>query len=114
MTAQSFRIRVSDDVLNDATVGSSFSQYYNYPLNEPVPQITVPAAVTLSNEPAYATYPRSLAERAFADLRHWSTPGRGGHFMAHEEPEQVATELRAFFGPLRPGGGVSCPARRPV
>jgi pimeloyl-ACP methyl ester carboxylesterase len=77
-----------------ATIGSSFSQYYN--------------------EPAYATYPRSLAERAFADLRHWRTPGRGGHFMAHEEPEQVATELRAFFAPLRPGGGVSCPVRRPV
>jgi pimeloyl-ACP methyl ester carboxylesterase len=86
-----------------ATIGSSFRQYYNYPLNEPVPQITVPAAVTLSNEPAYATYPRSLAERVFADLRHWSTPDRGGHFMAHEEPGQVASELRAFFGPLRPG-----------
>jgi pimeloyl-ACP methyl ester carboxylesterase len=96
-----------------ATIGSSFSQYYNYSLNEPVPQITVPAAVTLSHEPAYATYPRSLAERVFADLRHWSTPGRGGHFMAHEEPGQVASELRAFFALLRPGGGVSCPLRRP-
>jgi pimeloyl-ACP methyl ester carboxylesterase len=84
-----------------ATIGSSFRQYYNYPLNEPVRQITVPAAVTLSSEPAYATYPRSLAERVFADLRHWNAPGRGGHFMAHEEPEQVASELRAFFGPLR-------------
>jgi pimeloyl-ACP methyl ester carboxylesterase len=87
-----------------ATIGSSFRQYYNYPLNEPVPQITVPAAVTLSHEPAYATYPRSLAERVFADLRHWSRPDRGGHFMAHEEPGQVASELRAFFGPLRPAG----------
>jgi pimeloyl-ACP methyl ester carboxylesterase len=82
------------------TIGSSFRQYYDYGLNEPVPRITVPAAVTLSNEPAYAGYPRSLAERVFADLRHWSTPHRGGHFMAHEEPEQVAAELRSFFGPL--------------
>jgi len=24
--------------------------------------------------------------------------------MAHEEPGQVASELRAFFGPLRPAG----------
>jgi len=86
-----------------ATIGSSFRQYYNYPLNEPLPPITVPAAVTLSGEPAYATYPRSLAERVFADLRHWSTPHRGGHFMAHEEPGQVASELRTFFGSLRPG-----------
>jgi hypothetical protein len=60
--------------------------------------------VTLSSEPAYASYPRSLAERTFADLRHWSTPGRGGHFMAHEVPRQVARELREFFGPLRPAG----------
>ena len=84
------------------SIGSSFRQYYNYELNEPVPLISVPAAVTLSHEPAYATYPRSLAERVFADLRHWSTPRRGGHFMAHEEPEQTAQELRTFFGALRP------------
>jgi pimeloyl-ACP methyl ester carboxylesterase len=83
------------------TIGTSFQQYYNYELNDPVPRISVPAAVTLSHEPAYATYPRTLAERVFADLRHWSTPRRGGHFMALEEPEQIAGELRAFFGPLR-------------
>jgi pimeloyl-ACP methyl ester carboxylesterase len=84
------------------TIGSSFRQYYDYPLNEPVPDITVPGAITLSNEPAYVNYPRSLAERLFTDLRHWSTPERGGHFMAHEEPEQIANELRTFFRPLRP------------
>jgi pimeloyl-ACP methyl ester carboxylesterase len=84
------------------SIGTSFRQYYNYPLNEPVPDITVPAAITLSNEPAYANYVRSLAERRCTDLRHWSTPQRGGHFMAYEEPEQVAAELRSFFRPLRP------------
>jgi pimeloyl-ACP methyl ester carboxylesterase len=83
------------------SIGTSFQQYYNYELNDPVPRISVPAAVTLSHEPAYTTYPRSLAERVFADLRHWSTPRSGGHFMALEEPDQVASELRAFFGPLR-------------
>ncbi|GGT59950.1 hypothetical protein [Streptomyces purpureus] len=83
------------------TIGSSFRQYYDYHLNERVPPITVPAAVTLSHEPAYAGYPRSLAERQCTDLRHWSTPGRGGHFMAHEEPDQVAAELRTFFRLLR-------------
>jgi len=87
-----------------ATIGSSFRQYYNYDLNQSVPRITVPAAVTLSNEPGFRTYPRSLAERVFADLRHWSTPGRGGHFMADEEPRQIASELRAFFGPLSEAG----------
>jgi pimeloyl-ACP methyl ester carboxylesterase len=85
-----------------ATIGSSFRQYYNYELNDPVPPITVPAAVTLSREPAFATYPRSLAERVFTDLRHFNVPQGGGHFMAHEEPAQVASELRTFFRPLRP------------
>jgi pimeloyl-ACP methyl ester carboxylesterase len=83
------------------SIGSSFRQYYNYELNDPIPQINVPAAVTLSHEPAYDAYPRSLAERVFADLRHWSTPRRGGHFMPHEEPDQVAEELRTFFSRLR-------------
>ena len=45
--------------------------------------------------------PRSFIERLCTDLRHWNAPGRGGHFMAHEEPEQVAAELRTFFRPLR-------------
>jgi Epoxide hydrolase N terminus len=46
-----------------ATIGSSFRKYYNYKLNEPVPRITVPAAVTLSGEPANAGYPRSFSDR---------------------------------------------------
>lgn len=82
------------------SIGSSFRQYYDYPHNRPVTSITVPAAITLSNEPALAGLPRSLSERVCSDLRHWSTPGRGGHFMAHEEPEQVAEEIRTFFGSL--------------
>ena len=44
---------------------------------------------------AFDGFARQLA--AFGD----NAPGRGGHFMAHEEPEQVAAELRTFFRPLR-------------
>lgn len=83
------------------TIGSSFRQYYDYPHNRPVPPVTVPSAVTLSNEPGFVGLPRSLPERVLKDLRHWNTPARGGHFMAHEEPEQVADEIRTFFRPLR-------------
>ncbi|WP_250904752.1 epoxide hydrolase family protein [Nonomuraea sp. NEAU-A123] len=83
------------------TIGSSFRQYYDYPMNKPVPPIMVPAAVTLSNEPALVNLPRSMVERVCRDLRHWHTPERGGHFMAHEEPQQVAEDLRSFFAPLR-------------
>ncbi|MFI6926787.1 epoxide hydrolase family protein [Nonomuraea spiralis] len=84
------------------SIGTSFKSYYDWHLNPPRPPITVPAAVTLSHEPSVADLPRSLAERALTDLRHWNTPARGGHFMPLEEPTQLATDLTTFFHPLRP------------
>ena len=66
------------------------------------PPVTVPAAVTLSAEPFFRDLPRSLAERTYPDLRQWHGPTAGGHFMAMEEPELVARDLRAFFHDLRP------------
>jgi hypothetical protein len=56
----------------------------------------------LSSEPALANFPREIAERAFTQLQHWTEPGRGGHFMPLEEPDLVASEVRQFFGALRP------------
>jgi pimeloyl-ACP methyl ester carboxylesterase len=83
------------------SIGSSFRTYYDYPHNGPRPQITVPVGVTKSAEPAMKAFPRSMAERACTDLRYWSEPGKGGHFMPLEEPELLAEDLRAFFKPLR-------------
>jgi pimeloyl-ACP methyl ester carboxylesterase len=82
-------------------IGSSFRQYFDFDHNSPRPDITVPAAITLSTEPAQANFPREIAERACADLRHWNEPGRGGHFMPLEEPDLLAGELRRFFTSLR-------------
>ncbi|MGW2159343.1 epoxide hydrolase family protein [Nonomuraea sp. NPDC001699] len=83
------------------SIGTSFKSYYDWHLNPPRPPITVPSAVTLSHEPSVARFPRSLAERALTDLRHWNTPARGGHFMPLEEPAQLTTDLTTFFRPLR-------------
>jgi pimeloyl-ACP methyl ester carboxylesterase len=83
-----------------ASIGSSFRQYFDYDHNEPRPLITVPAGFTVSTEPALAGLPRSIPERACSDIRHWSEPGRGGHFMPTEEPDLLAAELRQFFGSL--------------
>jgi pimeloyl-ACP methyl ester carboxylesterase len=83
------------------TIGTSFRAYYDYGQTPKRPPIAVPAAITLSSEPSMAGFPRELAERTYADIRHWSEPGRGGHFMPHEEPELLAGELRSFFRPLR-------------
>ena len=49
--------------------------------------------------------PRSLAERAYTDIRHWTPMERGGHFAAMEQPDALAHEVRAFFRPLRRGAG---------
>lgn len=84
------------------TIGSSFRQYADFDHNTPRPMITVPAAFTVSTEPSQANFPRSIAERACTDIRHWSEPGRGGHFMPLEEPDLLASEMRQFFSSLRP------------
>ncbi|MEV0427553.1 epoxide hydrolase family protein [Micromonospora sp. NPDC050495] len=83
-------------------IGSSFRQYFDYHHNSPRPDITVPAAFTVSTEPSMVDFPREIAERACTDIRHWSEPGRGGHFMPLEEPDLLAGELRQFFTSLRP------------
>lgn len=84
------------------TIGSSFRQYFDFDHNGPRPDITVPAAFTVSTEPSMANFPRQIAERACTDIRHWSKPGRGGHFMPLEEPDLLAGELRRFFTSLLP------------
>ncbi|MGH2489065.1 MAG: epoxide hydrolase family protein, partial [Candidatus Limnocylindria bacterium] len=83
------------------SIGSSFRSYYDYGHNRPRPPITVPAAFTLATEPSMANFPRQLTERVCRDIRHWSEPGQGGHFMPFEEPTLLAGELTDFFRELR-------------
>jgi pimeloyl-ACP methyl ester carboxylesterase len=82
------------------SVGTSFRSYYDFGHNKPRPMITVPAAFTLSNEPSLANFPRSLTERVCTDIRQWTEPTRGGHFLPLEEPARMAGELRQFFQSL--------------
>ena len=79
------------------SIGTSFRQYLDWPKNGPRPTITVPVAVTRSHEAGMELFPRSIAERAATDIRQYSTPDRGGHFLAFEEPQLVADELGAFM-----------------
>jgi pimeloyl-ACP methyl ester carboxylesterase len=43
--------------------------------------------------------PREWAERLY-DVRRWTVLPAGGHFAPVEEPDLVADDLVAFFGPL--------------
>ncbi|MBD3678679.1 MAG: epoxide hydrolase [Rhodobacteraceae bacterium] len=85
-------------------IGSSFWPYYARHRGEwPVPdgaKVTVPFG--------YAAFPceirrppRSIAERAYTDIRRWTEMEKGGHFAAMEQPEALAGEIREFFRALR-------------
>jgi len=63
-------------------------------------RITVPTGVALTTE-AIQHPPRERAERSYADIRRWTAFPRGGHFIAAEEPQLLAEELRAFYRPFR-------------
>jgi hypothetical protein len=41
-----------------------------------------------------------MAERVF-NIYRWTPMDRGGHFAGLEEPEALATDIRAFFWPFR-------------
>jgi hypothetical protein len=79
------------------SIGTSFRQDLDWPHNGKRPIIPVPVAVTQSHEWNMPLFPRSIAERAASDIRRYSAPDRGGHFMAFEEPRLVADELSAFM-----------------
>jgi pimeloyl-ACP methyl ester carboxylesterase len=53
-----------------------------------------------SYRPGLARPPRELAEHSFSVTR-WEEMPRGGHFAALEEPELLASEIAAFFRPVR-------------
>jgi len=63
-------------------------------------KISVPVGAALTLEPGQRA-PREWAARTYTDIRRWTEWPLGGHFMALEQPELLAQELRAFFRPLR-------------
>jgi pimeloyl-ACP methyl ester carboxylesterase len=80
-------------------IGSSFRSYYYDHIVPPLPSVKVPAGFTLTGEDE--GYPREFASRTYADIRQWRFASKGRHFFALEEPQQLATDLRDFFRPLR-------------
>jgi len=85
-------------------IGSAFFPYY-FRMHRPWP---IPEGGTVGVPTGYSEFPReilhpprSVAERTYTDIRRWTVMPRGGHFAAMEQPEALATEIRAFFKPLR-------------
>jgi pimeloyl-ACP methyl ester carboxylesterase len=82
---------------------NSANRYYREELRGPGPQdrVQVPTGVTLTATQQFERPPREYHERLFPDTRRWAELGRGGHFVALEEPELLAEAIRAFFRALR-------------
>ncbi len=85
-------------------IGSSFFPYY-FRMHRPWP---IPEGAAITVPTGYTEFPReilrpprSLAERTYTNIRRWTVMPRGGHFAAMEQPDALATEIRAFFRPLR-------------
>lgn len=62
-------------------------------------RIVVPCGVCLTVEPVDRA-PREWADRAY-NVQRFTELDRGGHFLALEEPELLARDIREFFRPLR-------------
>ncbi|ADB34690.1 Microsomal epoxide hydrolase [Kribbella flavida DSM 17836] len=84
--------------------GSSVMHYYAHdlppgprPMRDPA---AAPIAVYASETEIGGVPPRSLAQRQYHDPR-WSVLPRGGHFMATEEPDLLAQDIREFAAHLR-------------
>lgn len=84
------------------TAGSSAQVYYESMHDESgwVPQArgTVPTGVLVSR--SHDTAIRRLAERDH-HIVHWTESSQGGHFLAMEQPELFADDVRQFFRKVR-------------
>ena len=63
-------------------------------------EISLPVAITVFPGELYQA-PESWARRAYRNLIYFHEVDSGGHFAAWEQPDLLATELRAAFRPLR-------------
>jgi pimeloyl-ACP methyl ester carboxylesterase len=63
-------------------------------------EISLPVAITVFPEDVYRA-PQTWARRAYRNPIYFNEVDKGGHFAAWEQPELLASELRAAFSSLR-------------
>lgn len=82
------------------TIGSSIRLYYESARNPGAwGQADVPNAMAMPPDDMFPT-PREWAEHS-TRIDRWTELSRGGHFPEWEVPEELAADIRAFFGGLR-------------
>ncbi|WP_245885309.1 epoxide hydrolase family protein [Kineococcus rhizosphaerae] len=83
------------------TISTSLRPYYErrHGLTPTLERVRVPTAVAWFPADLGARPPESWVRRRY-DLARFTPMPRGGHFAAVEEPELLAGDITAFFGPL--------------
>ncbi|UHA73635.1 epoxide hydrolase family protein [Paenibacillus sp. 481] len=66
----------------------------------PADTITVPTGVALPATQPNDRAPRAYVERLFTNIVKWDELGKGGHFVALEDPRLVASMIADFFKKL--------------
>lgn len=111
--AQLFDDGLDDDfVLANATLywltgtaGTSIRLYYENTHTAASPTAgptTVPIGLAAATEGDFKSI-RRFAERDHANITSWTDlPGVVGHYAAHTNPDQLASDIRRFFHPVRP------------
>lgn len=74
------------------------------PSLKPDQQINAPVGLAFPPNDLTKVPPREMAERNLKDIRRWTVLPHGGHFVALEDPEPVAQDMRAFFHGLKMEG----------
>jgi pimeloyl-ACP methyl ester carboxylesterase len=109
------RLLTRDDFLDDVTLywltnsaASSARLYWEtsgqsvlLASSQKTSEISLPVAITVFPEDVYRA-PETWARRAYRKLIYFNEVDKGGHFAAWEQPELLASELRAAFRLLRP------------
>lgn len=96
-----------DDILTNVmvywvtrSIGTSFRPYRESPADDDLhPIVEVPASIVIQTHEA--AYPRSLAEKSYADVRSFQRLSRGGHFTAWENPTAIAAAILALEEEVR-------------
>jgi pimeloyl-ACP methyl ester carboxylesterase len=84
----------------NSSVRSYFERAHDTRSFKPSDKIRVPTGVALTTE-AVERAPREWVQRRYADIRRWTEFSSGGHFLAAENPEMLAVEIREFFRQFR-------------
>ncbi|MEW9107357.1 epoxide hydrolase family protein [Paenibacillus sp.] len=61
---------------------------------------TVPHGVSLTKTQPHERPPREYVARLFPNILQWDELNAGGHFVALEQPELVASQIRSFFSKI--------------